>query len=227
MNIKLTFCLLIFSTIVFGQVNSETRKVGSFESIKVGNAIDVRLLKGNQESIRINAEGVPLSQVKTTVSGGMLKIGFDQFKVRTQVKVYVEVTYVSINQIEVSTAADLIADQPIKSENLELKSSTASSIEIPVDTDYLLVEAATASDVILSGNTKKLKVIAETSSNIDASQLKANQVTAEANTASGIRLYVIDELNAEARTAASIRYRGNPARSNANSNTGGNIKHVD
>ena len=227
MRLFVLFLLTLTSTLSIGQVITETRKVSSFESISVRNAIDVRLSKGDQESVRIAAEGMSPSNVETNVSGRVLKIELDQFKFRTKVKVTVYVTYVNLSRIEVSMAAGVLADQPIKTESLELEANTASSIEIAVDADKVLVEAETASVVILSGNTRQLNVITETSSNVDASQLKANKATAEANTASGIRLFVTDDLMAEAKTASTIRYRGNPARRNTSSNTAGNIKHVD
>lgn len=227
MRVFVFFLLTLISNLSIGQVITETRKVSNFESISVRNAIDVRLTKGDQESVRIAAEGMSPSNVETNVSGRVLKIELDQFKFRTKVKVTVYVTYVNLSRIEVSMAAGVLADQPIKTESLELEANTASSIEIAVDTDKVLVEAETASDVILSGSTRQLNVITETSSNVDASQLKANKATAESNTASGIRLFVTEDLTAEAKTASTIRYRGNPSRRNTSSNTAGNIKHVD
>jgi len=227
MRTYLFYFLTLTSSIGFAQVNSETRKVGSFESIKVGNSIDVRLTQGDKESVLVTAEGVALNEVITNISGGVLKIGLDQFKFRTKVKVTVKVTYVRLHRIEVSTAASVLADKPIKTESLELEANTASSIEIAIDADKVIIEAATASDVILSGNVRQLNVVTETSSNVDASQLKTNKATAKANTASGIRLFVTEDLTAEAKTAATIRYRGNPARSNTSSTTAGTIKHVD
>ena len=78
MRTYLFYFLTLTSSIGFAQVNSETRKVGSFESIKVGNSIDVRLTQGEKESVLVTAEGVALNEVITNISGGVLKIGLDQ-----------------------------------------------------------------------------------------------------------------------------------------------------
>lgn len=227
MRIQLIFLLFFTWSMCPGQVSTETRKVNSFQSIKVGNAIDVRLIKGDREIVRVEAEGLPVDNVVTNSSGGTLNIELDHFKFRTKINVTVYVTYVELNRIEANTASDVLAEQPIKTESIELEANTASSIELAVDADNVVVEAETASNVILSGTTRQLKVITETSSNVDASQLKARKVTADASTASGIRLSVSEELTAEANTAGTIRYRGNPARSNTSSNTAGSIKHID
>jgi hypothetical protein len=227
MKIQLITLLFFSWSMSSGQVNTETRKVHSFQSIKVGNAVDVRLSKGDREVVRVEAEGLPIDHVVTNSSGGTLNIELDHFKFRTKVKVTVYVTYVVLHRIEAKMAADVLAEQPIKTESLELEANTASSMELAVDADNVVVEAETASNVILSGITRQLKVITETSSNVDASQLKARKVTADASTASGIRLSVSEELTAEANTAGTIRYRGNPSRSNTSSNTAGNIKRID
>ena len=71
--------------------NSEVRNVGSFRSVKSGEAIDVYLKKGDKESIKVETTGIDLSRVLTEVSGGALKIHMKDgnYRGKTDVKVYV------------------------------------------------------------------------------------------------------------------------------------------
>src|SRR5258705_7891766 len=79
---------------------SETRSLGSFRSIKVSQAIDAYLKKGDKESARVEVTGGSPSDVVTEVEGSSLRIKMrDNHKFWNHVNVKVYVTYVNIEKI--------------------------------------------------------------------------------------------------------------------------------
>lgn len=218
--------LLFIAQLTHAQ-RTEIRTLESFDGLRVGYGIDVKLVKGDKPSARIEATGINLNDVTTEVQGSTLRIGLRDIRLSARNNVKVELTFRELERITAGTAASVYAKDPIRAEAVELTASGAGSIELTVEADRLLAEASTAGSMILAGKAVKFTVVASTSSTIDAYQLEAAQVKAEVSTASDARLNVTREIEAEASTAGSIRYKGNPERSNCTSTTAGVVRHMN
>jgi len=226
---RVAFIALIFLPALAIAQKSETRSVASFSAIKTGEAIDVYLKKGDKESVRVEVSGDDLNAVITEVSGSQLRIhrknnnsfwGKD-----VDVKVYV--TYLSINKIYASSAANVFSEGAIKADELVVHGSSAADIEISVDANRVKVEASSAADVILEGTAKSIEANASSSGEIDAYRLQVETADASASSAGSIKLSVSQALEAGASSGGSVRYRGNPTRTNTHSSSGGSVKKAN
>jgi len=226
---RVAFIALIFLPALAIAQKSETRSVASFSAIKTGEAIDVYLKKGDKESVRVEVSGDDLNRVITEISGSFLKIHRKDnnsfFGKDVDAKVYV--TYVSINRIYASSAANLFSDGPIKSEELEIHASSAADIEISIEATKVRVEASSAADVILEGTAKSIEANASSSGDVDAYRLQVETADAQASSAGSIKLSVSQALEAGASSGGSVRYRGNPTRTNTHSSSGGSVKKAN
>ena len=216
--------LVIAPLLVLGQ-QSETRDVGRFTGIKAGEAIDVYLKKGDKESVKVVVSKDELRNIITEVVGSSLRIhrkesGF--FNSGTDARVYV--TYVSLDRIYASSAANVFSDGPVKAARLEIQASSAADIEISVEADNVSLHASSAGDIILQGTSKSLTAEASSSGDIDAYEVKVESARASASSGGGIKLSVSGELEAKASSGGSVRYRGNPARTNTHASSGGSVK---
>jgi Protein of unknown function (DUF2807). len=202
---------------------SETRSVGSFKGIKSAEAIDVYLKKGDKESVKVEVTGVSLSDVITEVSGTYLKIHMDDGNYRNKnVKVYV--TYVSLERISASSASNVFSEGVIKATNLDLSASSAGSIEVSVDAEAISIDASSAGDIVLEGKARRVEVEASSAGDIDAYNLESESVNASVSSAGSAKVNATKEIDAHASSGGSIRYRGNPSKSNTNSSSGGSVK---
>lgn len=208
---------------------SETRPVGSFSGIKTGEAIDVYLKKGDKESVKVEVSGDNLGNVITEVVGSYLKIHMREnssfFRKNDNVKVYV--TYVKINKIYASSAANVFAEGVLQAEDLELQASSAADIELKIEARDVRVHASSAADIILEGTAKSINADASSSGEIDAYALQVESADAQASSAGSIKLSVSQALEAGASSGGSIRYRGNPSRTNTHSSSGGSVKKAN
>lgn len=222
---KKILLVLLFSTSVgflFGQ-ESEVRKVGSFRGIKSSQAIDVYLKKGDKEEVRVESMNVSLSEVLTEVSGNILRIHLEKSSYR-KVNVKVYVTYVALEKISASSASSIFSEGPIKASSLDISASSAGSIEISIDADRVDVDASSAANIDLEGKANDLTVEVSSAGDVDAYNLVTQNVTAKASSAGSAKVSVSKELEAHASSAGSIRYRGNPTRTNTGSSSGGSVK---
>lgn len=214
--------LVSFVTAGFSQ-QTETRVVGPFRGVKSAEGIDVFLKKGDKEAVRVTTDGARLSDVITEVSGSYLKIHMREGSSRgDDIKVYV--TYVTLEKVLASSASHVYSDGVIKGDELEINVSSAASVELSLDIDRLEASASSAGDVELKGRAGSVNFKASTAGEIDAFDLEAKKVVADASSAGSIKLSVGNDLVANASSGGSVRYRGNPERSITNSSSGGSVK---
>ncbi len=212
---------LVFIT-AFSQ-EREVRSVGSFSGIKAAEAIDVYLKKGDKESVKVEVTGTDISNVLTEVSGSYLKIHMKDGRYHSKnVKVYV--TYVNLTKIHASSAANVFSDGTIRANSLDVSTSSAANIEISVIVETISVDASSAGDVVLEGTAKSIEVEVSSAGEVDAYGLESERARGSVSSGGSAKISVSKELNAQASSGGSIRYRGSPAKTNTNSSSGGSVK---
>lgn len=219
--------LSLFAGVAVAQ-QSETRSVGSFSGIKSGEAIDVYLKKGEKESVRVEVSGDNLGNVITEIAGANLKIHLREnsfFRNNVDVKVYV--TYVSLSRIYASSASNVFSEGVLKADRLEIQGSSAADIELAVEANEVQAHASSAADIILEGKAHSLQADASSSGEIDAYALQVESADAKASSAGSIKLSVSEALEGSASSGGSVRYRGNPTRTNTHSSSGGSVKKTN
>lgn len=221
--ILLLFC---FSLSAFAQ-QTEVRQIGSFRGIKASEAVDVYLKKGDKESIKVEVSGTDLANVLTELMGSTLKIHMrDQnFIGRKTVKVYV--TYTRLEKIAASSASNVFSEGVIKADNMEISISSAASVEVSIESESVIVDASSAGNSVLEGKTKSLEIEASSAGDIDAYRLESEKVYARTSSAGSAKINVTKELQAHASSGGSIRYRGNPVKTNTDSSSGGSVKKTN
>ncbi len=222
-KVGILFILVLTACSAFAQ-ESETRQLASFKSIRVGEAIDVYIKKGDKESAKVEVESVRLSDVLTEVSGSQLRIHMrsGNYHNRKSVKVYV--TYVSIDRIGASSAASIFSEGVVKASSLDISASSAANIELQVEADDVTVDVGSAGDITLEGKAKTLRVDAGSAGSVDAYNFECERVDASVSSAGTAKVNVTKTLDAEASSGGSIRYRGNPTNTNTDSSSGGSVK---
>jgi hypothetical protein len=219
----LTIILFTYITnVVFAQ-QTETRNVGSFTGVKAAEAIDVYLKKGDKESVKVEVTGASPSEVLTEVSGSFLKVHMkDGNHKNVTVKVYV--TYVSLEKLSVSSAGSIFSDGAVKGNRMEISGSSAGTVELALEVNQLEVTSSSAADIELSGKAKTVSFEASSAGEVDAYDLEAESVNAEASSGGSVKLNVTKSLTAHASSGGGIKYRGNPDKSVTDSSSGGSVK---
>ncbi|UII24439.1 DUF2807 domain-containing protein [Fulvivirga maritima] len=204
----------------------EERELGSFHEIRTGQAIDVYLQKGNKESVKIEARGIDLDDVVTNISGGRLKIELEDGHFRNHsVKVYV--TYVNLDGISASSASSVYGKDQIEGESMDIRVSSAADVSVSVAVNSLEVSVSSSGDLDLKGTANEVEITASSAGGIDAYDLKGKRVQARVSSAGSAKVYAVEEIDAHASSAGSIRYRGNPQKSQTNTSSGGSVRKSD
>ena len=226
---RISCVVLLLSFLAYSGLaqQSEVRQIGSFQGVRVSEAIDVYLKKGDKESVKVEVTGTELSNVLTEVNGTTLKIHMrdGNFRGRKSVKVYV--TFTRLEKLSASSAANLFSSDPIKSDRLEISVSSAGSVETKLESESVSVSASSAGKTVLEGKAKALEIEASSAGDIDAYNLDCENVNASVSSAGSAKISVSKELEAHASSGGSIRYRGNPLKTNTDSSSGGSVKKTN
>ena len=215
--------LVVFSFFQLLAQETETRELDAFTGVKAAEGVDVFLKQGDKESATVEVSGTDPSNVITEVSGSYLKVHMKDGRYRSvDAKVYV--TYVTLDKLSASSAGSIFSEGTIKSRQMDVSASSAGSIEISIDATSVDVSSSSAGDVELKGRAREITINASSAGEIDAYDLEADEVDAEASSGGSVKINVKESLEARASSGGSIRYRGNPDSSNTNSSSGGSVK---
>ena len=205
--------------------NEETRALNSFKQIKVGQAINVYLNQGETEEAKVKCEGIGTEQVATQIDGNTLKIflkGNNRWFKRAKVDVFV--TFRKLEGVNVSSAADVYANDVIVAENLKVVVSSAGDFKGEVEVEKLQVTVSSSGDARISGSANHMNATASSAGDINGTDLVCQTVNAKASSAGDISFQVQDKINAVASSGGSIRYRGDPSQSETVSKSGGSVR---
>jgi hypothetical protein len=221
---KVLIAIFTGITILAQAQQSENRSVGSFKGVKVAEGIDVYLKKGDKETLRVEVTGIKPGDVITEVSGDYLKIHMEDGEYPNGRTVKVYVSYVEVTKLSASSAGNIFADGPIKTKALSLSASSAGTIDIQIEVDDLEVSASSAADLELRGRARNVDIDASSAGEVDAYELVADDVQVDVSSGAAAKVNAVKEIDAHASSGGSIRYKGNPERSNTNSSSGGSVK---
>lgn len=223
--------LLGIILITLASINSvaqdrEERQMDAFEEVKVGQAIKVTLHYSNEEKVIIESSNIDIEKIETEVRNGILRISLEGDRYRS-INVKVEVYYKNLKGLSVSSAASVKSTETIKGNNFDIGVSSAASVDLSLDVNELEVDISSAADAKIAGKAHGLNIDVSSAGGINAYELEAEIVSVSASSAGSAKVYATDSLHARASSGGSIRYKGNPARSNTDSSSGGSVKKAN
>lgn len=193
--------------------DKQVRNPGSFSNLEVSGPIEITLLQGNSESVVVHSGTGTINNLITAVKGNTLEIKLEPgIKLNKGEHILVEVTFKSLNQIDISGAVKVLAPEPIKFGSIELEGSGASSYEMTLSANLLKIDLSGASSARLRGTAPKIEVELSGASLLDAENLTSSVCFIDCSGACNARVNASDELNVDASGASKVLYTGNPAR---------------
>jgi len=193
-----------------GKVIKETRELKSFNAIDIGGAFEVELIKSNDEKIIIETDDNIMPYIKTTISGGELEV--DNIRdINNPTELKLTIYYKSLDEIDLSGAAELFSADVLESSSLEMDCSGASEITLKLNVGNFEAEFSGASKVELEGSAKSVEMEVSGASVLRAYGLEINDLELDASGAAVVKVLVIGKLGIEASGASSVRYKGDPS----------------
>lgn len=199
---------------IVNDANAEKRNVGSFNGIRVSNAIDLYLSQDNEEAVAVSAKEIKYrDRIKTEVVDGILKIwvdnnGWSWTRGNLKMRAYVSVKL--LTKLHASGASDVFVNGVLKVGDIDVELSGASDFkEGSIEASNMNVHLSGASDMKVKGTAASLTVRASGASDFKGFDLTCQNGDVDASGASDIKITVEKEINAHASGASDIRIKGN------------------
>ena len=227
---SLLLVMISFISFSAGAQDSETRNLNSFDGVSVSSGISAELIKGNTNKIDISVEGIELEKVTTDIRKDVLKVGIEQswwksLGKRSKRKVEVVITYDgSLDLISASSGSSVWSDEAILSKELDLDASSGASLILELDVNDASLDMSSGSNVNLEGNAQKFEVDMSSGSNLNAEDLVSNYVDIDGSSGSVAKINVAETLVADVSSGASVRYKGDPKKTDLDKSSGGSVR---
>lgn len=191
-------------------VVKEERSIPSFSELNVGGAFNVYFTHADDISLMIEADENLMENIKTEVNDGELRITSKNIKNAKALNIYLSGP--EIENLNVSGAATFESMNTITVDELAIRASGASEIEMQLDVDQLKTKASGAASVKLSGNAFYHEIDASGASDVKAYDLVTSTTHAEAGGAAHVRINATKEVTSSKSGAGSISVTGNPGK---------------
>lgn len=213
-----------------GNILTETRKVGNFQSIKLDYPAQVVITQGSVESVKVEAEDNVLPGLKTQVQNDRLGIFYkvdDGRHVNPKKPVKITIVVKNLNTVDFTSAGDLTING-LTTDKLDISLSSAGNFKMSeLNVKALSVNLSGAGSMTASGITDNLDVNISGFGSFNGKELHGKFAHVNLTGAGGAIVWVDGSLNVNISGAGSVNYYGSPTVNKQVSGVGGVNKSGD
>ncbi|WP_306353018.1 head GIN domain-containing protein [Flavobacterium sp. '19STA2R22 D10 B1'] len=206
-----------------GTVVTQNRTASApFYSIQASNGLDIIIEQSDKQAIIVEADQNLQDHIKTSIENGVLEVTSDvNIKKASSKKVFIKIK--ELKELQTSSGADVRGKNTIVSKNIDLKSTSGSSIYITLKATNTKTVVSSGSSMEINGATQNYFVDSSSGSSLDAKDFKAQSITSEASSGGSMRINPVENLIATASSGGSIQYVNNPKTIKRKMSSGGSI----
>ena len=242
MNMRQIFILAASSLLLFsscreifakrirgnGNVTTQTRSAGEFNSIDVSGNIDVYVRQDSTSSIKVEADENLQQYIETIDDGNVLRIKTEEgYNLRSSRQIKVYVSSATFKKFGASGACNVFSESNITSNsNIDINLSGSCDATLDLNAPKISADISGACTVKLKGQTKDFNVDGSGSTDIKCYDLLAENVDLDISGAGDAEVYASVKLTGDISGAASVKYKGS-AQTDIHTSGATSVKKVD
>jgi len=194
-----------------GNITTQTRSAGEFNSIDVSGNIDVYARQDSASSVKVEADENLQQYIETMNEGNVLRIKTQEgYHLRSSKAIKVYVSSAAFKQFEASGACDVYSEGKItSSSDIDFQLSGSCDATMDLNAPKISVNMSGAGSIKLKGETKDFRVQGSGSTDIKSFELLAENVDLDLSGAGDAEVYASSKLTGSISGAADVRYKGN------------------
>jgi hypothetical protein len=189
-------------------VITHERHLPPFDAIDVGGAVNLNILKGESQMVKVETDENLMDDVVTEVEQNVLTITSKGIKNPTKLNVYIVVP--GLKAIKAHGASEVTGESLFESDEFVVDACGASSVYMNFDVNQLKSDISGASDVTLSGRANFHKIHVSGAGSLNAKGLVTQDADYLVEGASDAFLNVTGNLSGESKGASDVRFIGDP-----------------
>lgn len=200
--------------------------INPFQEISVTGNIQVQLEAGEEESLKIEFEGLPEDQLSVKVVQGELRLNSLNSLLYKDVHVKAYVTYKNLRGIKANGGASIRNKGEINSPALDIKTGSGASTDLQIRTEALQASATEGGRLNLQGTAETQEVWAATGGQYLAAALETSRTYVRCNTGGKAEVKASELIEITANTGGEVLYYGEPTKKFEKSILGGNVRRA-
>lgn len=217
----LSLTMLFFVASSFGQ----TMNVDDFHAVSISAGIEATLVQSSSPRVEYKMKKGDKKNLVIKVKNGTLhvktKSNFGSWANSNSATV--TIYYASLDDINISAGCTVKSQGTISAQNIDVDVSSGSTAVLDIEASEIDVDVSSGATLRLSGEANRGKFDATSGSTLNGSKFETNHANADANSGASLFIHVNESLDAEARSGASIQYRGNVKDKNIDAGWSGSI----
>ncbi len=206
-----------------GNVTTEKRNLANFDKVTVSQGLECEIIYSDKLEVTVEADDNLINGIHTTVENGTLEISSEYDNYINVVSKRIIVHMPKIVSLESTSGSTLKSGNILKSDDIRLKSSSGSSLEVEVEADKVTLETSSGSEQTVIGKALKVYSASSSGSTIDADELLANEVFAQSTSGSSTSVNAALLLDGKASSGSSISYSNSPKEVRKEESSGGSV----
>lgn len=193
-----------------GNVTSSKRTLTeNFDAIEAKTGVHVVIEQTDSYAVETNTDENLQEHLKTEVENGVLIIYFDEniYKAKERT-VYVKVP--NLKRISSSSGASVESTNTLKTENIDLKSSSGSLMKLNVNAKNISCDSSSGSEISANGKAENLRTESSSGSTIQLENLEVANAICKSSSGSSTKVNPYESLDADASSGSSIKYYSTP-----------------
>ena len=211
-----------------GNITTQTRSAGSFNSIDVSGSIDVYVKQDSSSSIKVEADENLQQYIEAINDGEVLRIKTEEgYNIRSSRQIKVYVSAATFKRFEASGACNIFSEGKItSSSDIDLGLSGSCDVTMDISAPKISAGVSGACTVKLKGETKDFKLRGSGSTDVKCFDLIAENVDLDISGAGDAEVYASGKLSGSISGAADVHYKG-AAQTDIHTSGASSVKKTD
>lgn len=224
--VSLSSCIYSFDNSVSGNgdVVTEVWDVKEFHGIKASNGLHVFVEFGEfSDEVEVVADENLHEYIRVESVGGILHIKSEK-NIRNASSKDVFVKAGMIDDIDLSSAARLSGEGVLEVDDVDIDVSSAAHLILTLYAREVDLDISSSGSARLEGEADEMDADISSAGNLHAGDFIVKEVDMSVSSAGDADIHVTEILRANASSAGSIKYLGNPEDTNISSSSAGNVR---
>ncbi len=214
----LIIAVILLYQITFAQV---TRDLGDFDSVKVFDKLNVKLIPSTENKIIIN--GNRENEVEAVNKNGELKLRMPFPKLLSGDDIKIQLFFKKIATIDANEGSYVSSDKAFDQTSIDLDCSEGAQISVDLEVQKANVRAVTGGIIVLSGNATNQNCIIASGGIYEGKELHTSQTSITVSAGGQAEVFATLLVDAKVKAGGTIEIYGKPKQINQKTILGGTI----
>jgi len=213
---------MFISLVIFCQQGIIIKNI-NFSAVDIRDKIKVQFIKSDESYIEVFTKNNKPQFLEYDLDKDTLVLKRKK-DADTEEEIMVNVYYKDLKKIKATKKAELTSKNIIKQDNLIIELGWGSQAMLDLDVKYMKLKLIEGSLCSVNGYADYVDAYLTTGSTFSAFSLESKKCNILATANSKAKIYVLEDLKAEAASLSNIIYKGNPLRKEIKMRIGGKIE---